>query len=105
MTPRPPRTLRRGVVLCASLLSVALATGCTGEPAEPNGPGAPESSSGQHRKHPSEASAHAEERLGKQVEEALGTERIGDDPLFVEAGLERVSDGFHTVPELTRGRS
>ncbi|MFB6704942.1 hypothetical protein ACFCW6_09540 [Streptomyces sp. NPDC056333] len=64
------------------------------------------SSTGQQRKHASESSAHAEERLGEQVEEALGTEEIGDnDPLFVEAGLERVSDGFHTVPELTRGRS
>ncbi|MGC5003625.1 hypothetical protein [Streptomyces sp. DT203] len=41
-----------------------------------------------------------------QVEEALDTEEAGDsDPLFVEAGLERVSDGFHTEPELARGRS
>ncbi len=105
MTQRPPRPLRRCLVLCASLLSVALAAGCTSESGEPNGPSAPESSSGQQRKQPSETSAHAEERLGKQVEEALGTEEVGDDPLFVEAGLERVSDGFHTVPELTRGRS
>ncbi|MFE2016855.1 hypothetical protein ACFW9O_02245 [Streptomyces sp. NPDC059499] len=45
-------------------------------------------------------------RLGRQLEETLGTEEISDsDPLFVEAGLERVSDGFHTEPELVRGRS
>lgn len=106
MTAQPPHPLRRSLVLFASLLSVALAAGCTNEPGPPNEPSAPESSSGQQRRHPSETSAHAEERLGKQVEEALGTEEIGDnDPLFVEAGLERVSDGFHTVPELTRGRS
>ncbi|MFF9507442.1 hypothetical protein ACF1BU_13435 [Streptomyces sp. NPDC014724] len=47
-----------------------------------------------------------EKRLGEQVQQALGTEEVGDsDPLFVEAGLERVSDGVHTEPELTRGRS
>ncbi|MDX2729881.1 hypothetical protein [Streptomyces sp. PA03-2a] len=106
MTPLPPHPLRRSLVLCASLLSVALAAGCTSAPGEPNGPSTPESSTRKQRKHTSETSAHAEERLGKQVEEALGTEEIGDsDPLFVEAGLERVSDGFHTVPVLTRGRS
>ncbi|WP_413752427.1 hypothetical protein NRF20_09825 [Streptomyces sp. R-74717] len=72
----------------------------------PTGPSTPESSPGQQRKHPSETSDRAEERLGKQVQEALDTEEVSDsDPLFVEAGLERVSDGLHTEPELMRGRS
>lgn len=105
MTLRP-HPLGRSLVLCASVLSVALATGCTSDSGGPNGPSAPQSSPGQQRKHPSETSDQDEERLGEQVEEALGTEEVGDnDPLFVEAGLERVSDGFHTEPELARGRS
>lgn len=45
-------------------------------------------------------------RLGRQVEETLGTAEVSDsDSLFVEAGLERVGDGFHSVPELARGHS
>ncbi|WP_328628986.1 hypothetical protein OHA88_39015 [Streptomyces sp. NBC_00353] len=105
MTPRP-HPLRCSLVLCASVLSVALATGCTSDSGGPNGPSARETSPGQQRKHASETSAQDEERLGKQVEEALDTEEVGDsDPLFIEAGLERVSDGFHTEPELARGRS
>ncbi|MFF8941113.1 hypothetical protein ACF1A5_02320 [Streptomyces sp. NPDC014864] len=47
-----------------------------------------------------------EQRLGKQVEEALGAETLPDDrdPLFVEAGLERVSDGIHAESVTTRGK-
>ncbi|MFE9969126.1 hypothetical protein, partial [Streptomyces sp. NPDC005525] len=47
-----------------------------------------------------------DEKLGKQVEKTLDTAEVSDsDPTFVEAGLERVSDGFHSVPDLTRGHS
>ncbi|MFJ8197642.1 hypothetical protein [Streptomyces sp. NPDC096152] len=47
-----------------------------------------------------------EQRLGKQVEEALGVETVPDDsdPLLVEAGLERVGDGIHTESVTTRGK-
>ncbi|WPW32229.1 hypothetical protein P6B95_35835 [Streptomyces atratus] len=84
-------------------MSVALAVGCR---SESGGPSTPESSPAQQRQHPSETSDRTEERLGKQVQEALGTEEVSDsDQLFVEAGLERVSDGLHSEPELMRGRS
>ncbi|MFC9246785.1 hypothetical protein ACFT7S_23165 [Streptomyces sp. NPDC057136] len=104
---RQPRPLRRSIVLCCvSVFSIALAAGCTNEPGGPTGPSASESSPGQQGADPSEASARAEKKLGKQVEEVLDTAEVSDgDPTFVEAGLERVSDGFHTEPELIRGRS
>ncbi|MEU2558618.1 hypothetical protein ABZ626_04640 [Streptomyces longispororuber] len=45
-----------------------------------------------------------ERKLGQRVREALGTETIDDrDPLFVEAGVERVGDGIHARPELAPG--
>ncbi|MER5743934.1 hypothetical protein ABT097_11725 [Streptomyces sp. NPDC002225] len=51
-------------------------------------------------------SGPAEEKLGEQVQEALDTKEPDESgPLFVESGLERVGDGFHTEPELERGRS
>ena len=104
---RKPRRLRRHLALCCvSVLSVALAAGCTTDSSGPAGPSASESSPGQQPRNPSEASARAESRLGEQLEETLGTEEVSDsDPLFVEAGLERVSDGFHTEPELVRRHS
>lgn len=47
-----------------------------------------------------------EESLGERAEAALGTQETDDSgSLFVEAGLERVADGFHTEPELTRGHT
>lgn len=104
---RQPRRLRRPLALCCvSVLSVALAVGCTSDSNGSTGPNASKSSPGQQPTNPSEASARTEVRLGEQLEETLGTEEVGDsDPLFVEAGLERVSDGFHTEPEMVRGHS
>ncbi|MFI9630494.1 hypothetical protein [Streptomyces sp. NPDC052042] len=106
MTLRP-RPWRRSLVrYCIPVLSVVFAVGCTSDSDEATSPSMPESSPGQHREPSSETSDRAEKRLGKQVEEALGTEEVSDgDPVLVEAGLERVGDGFHTEPELTRGRS
>ncbi|MCX5115219.1 hypothetical protein OOK13_43620 [Streptomyces sp. NBC_00378] len=104
MTPRL-RLSHPTLAVCASMLVIALASGCTGEGSDPREPSAP-ASSPEQQKHPSGTSVRTEERLGRQVQEALGTEEVSDsDPLFIEAGLERVSDGFHTEPELTRGRS
>lgn len=104
---RPPRRMRRRLVLCcASVLSVALAAGCTSDTSGATGPGASKSRPGQQPTNPSDAPARTEAKLAKQLEEVLGTEEVSDsDPLFVEAGLERVSDGIHTEPELVRGRS
>lgn len=106
MTLRTRPLWRSLALCCVSVLSVALVTGCTSDSGGPTGPNAPGSSPRPQPERPSETSDGAEERLGRQVEEALGTRDISDsDPLFVEAGLERVSDGLHTEPELTRGRS
>ncbi|MDX3765214.1 hypothetical protein OG963_20320 [Streptomyces sp. NBC_01707] len=100
---KQPRPLGRNLVLCASALCVALVTGCT---SEPGGPNAPASSPGQPRESPSSPSDLTDDKLGKQVERTLDTAEVSDsDPTFVEAGLERVGDGFHSVPELTRGHS
>ncbi|MFE4956869.1 hypothetical protein ACFRCW_22885 [Streptomyces sp. NPDC056653] len=80
-----------------------MVTGCT---SDPGGPSAPASSPGQQQKSPSNASDLTDQKLGEQVEKTLGTAEVSDsDPLFVEAGLERVGDGFHSVPELARGHS
>ncbi|WP_148085579.1 hypothetical protein [Streptomyces sp. CEV 2-1] len=99
---RKLRPLGRHLTLYASVLSVALVTGCT---SDSDGPSAPASSPGRQQK-PSNVSDPTDGRLGRQVEEALGTAEVSDsDPLFVEAGLERVGDGFHSVPELARGNS
>lgn len=98
-----PRSLGRSLILCASVLSVGLVAGCT---SDSTGPSAPVSSPGRQQKDPSKATEHADEKLGAQVEKTLDTAEVSDsDPLFVEAGLERVDDGFHSVPELVRGHS
>lgn len=93
----------RHLALCVALLSVALVSGCTGDSVD--GPSAAVSGPGRQPK-PTQPAGRTDAELGKRVEEALGTAVVGDDdPLFVEAGLERVGDGMHSVPELARGRS
>ncbi|MEE1807053.1 hypothetical protein [Streptomyces sp. BE133] len=106
MTPRP-HPLRRSLALCCvSVAFAAFTVGCSSDSGGPSGPSASESSPGRQQKGSAEASGRAEERLGKQVQEVLGTEEVSDsDPLFVESGLERVGDGLHTEPELARGRT
>ncbi|MCI3907777.1 hypothetical protein [Streptomyces spectabilis] len=92
--------MKPALLVCAAL-SLTLMTGCTGDSDgsdEPTGKARPTSGKS--------AQAHDEQKLGKRVKEALGTETIDDsDPLFVEAGLERVSDGLHARPELAKGTS
>ncbi|MFD7066671.1 hypothetical protein ACFV97_05450 [Streptomyces sp. NPDC059913] len=81
-------------------------SGCTGEDAAPKEAGASQSAAEHARKPSAKASGPAEEKLGEQVQEALGTRETDESgPLFVESGLERVGEGFHTEPELERGRS
>ncbi|WP_406093734.1 hypothetical protein [Streptomyces sp. NBC_01013] len=83
--------------------SVALLAGCT---TDSEAPDAPASSPARQRPHAAGASGTADEELGRRVEDVLDT---ADDsaagPLFVEAGLERVGDGFHTRPDLARGHA
>ncbi|MEW2524865.1 hypothetical protein [Streptomyces sp. NPDC047071] len=96
-----PRRYARPALLVCAALSLTLMTGCTSdsdgsdEPTEKTRPTSGKS-----------AQAQDEQKLGKRVKEALGTETIDDsDPSFVEAGLERVSEGLHVRPELTEGTS
>ncbi|MGW1888888.1 hypothetical protein ACWCP6_01310 [Streptomyces sp. NPDC002004] len=97
-----PCHLKRRLVLCGAVLSIGLVAGCTG------GAGAthePTDKPGRSRS-ATPTPTLDEKRLGRQAEEALGTETVDDsDPLFVESGLERVSDGIHTESTTTRGKS
>ncbi|WP_371603603.1 hypothetical protein OG345_24320 [Streptomyces sp. NBC_01220] len=112
MTPHP-LLLRRGFVLgCVSAAVLSLAVGCTSGSAGPGGPSASPSGRATSPKSPSAPEPpsapedRAEERLGRQVQETLGTADLGaHEPRFVEAGLERVGDGSHSAPELTPGNS
>lgn len=80
------------------MLSLSVITGCSSDSDEPTEetPSKPAKA----------ASPRDDEKLGKRVEQALDLELIDDsDPLFVESGLERVSDGIHTHPKLPPGVS
>ncbi|MEU8698540.1 hypothetical protein AB0C61_12840 [Streptomyces sp. NPDC048680] len=102
LRPRNLRPLTRKFLLCASALAVALVTGCT---SDSGGQSAP-ASGPRTQQNPSTTAPRNDDRQGEQVEKTLGTAEVGDnDPLFIEAGLERVGDGFHSVPELARGHA
>ncbi|MFD4483350.1 hypothetical protein ACFWPU_45635 [Streptomyces sp. NPDC058471] len=74
-------------------------TGCTDD-----ADGSSKSPAKSHAEPTKTRPTHDEQKLGKQVKEALGTQAIDDsDPLFVESGLERISDGIHTQPKLSPG--
>ncbi|MEV8595118.1 hypothetical protein [Streptomyces sp. NPDC052012] len=95
------RHTRRGAALLVSILCTALIAGCssgsedTGNPSKDPEP-SPSSS----------ATAEQGKLLEKQVERALGIGATdGEGDLFVESGLERVSDGIHTNSVLTKGGS
>ncbi|MFB6815618.1 hypothetical protein ACFCV8_13860 [Streptomyces sp. NPDC056347] len=100
------RLPRPVLAVCGTALSVALMSGCTGEDVAPKGATASERAAEQSRKPSAKASGPTEKKLGEQVQQTLGTKEPGESgPLFVESGLERAGDGFHTEPELERGRS
>ncbi|MER5574457.1 hypothetical protein [Streptomyces massasporeus] len=95
------RHSRRGAVLVASILSAALIVGCSSEDEDvsrkakdPKPSAKPSVTSGQTK------------ALEKKAEKALRLDNADDtDGLFVEAGLERVSDGIHTRSTLANGKS
>ncbi|MEU1115487.1 MULTISPECIES: hypothetical protein [unclassified Streptomyces] len=97
MSARPQRATP-ALLVCATL-SLALMTACTGD-----SDGSDEPAGKTHPTVGKSTPTHDEQKLGRRVKEALGTETIDDsDPSFVEAGLERVDDGLHARPELTKG--
>ncbi|MFI6893851.1 hypothetical protein ACIBM4_07050 [Streptomyces sp. NPDC050256] len=102
-----PLPVRRGFVLgCVSAAVLSLAVGCTSGSDGPGGPGASPSGRATSPESPSASEDKAEKRLGRQVQETLGTADLGaHEPRFIEAGLERVGDGSHSEPELNRGSS
>ncbi|MFD5699540.1 hypothetical protein [Streptomyces lasiicapitis] len=86
--------------LCATL-ALALVSGCSSDSDGPD-----ESAEKGSPKPTRTAPVQDDPKLGQRVKEALGTDELGDSgPLLVESGLERVSDGVHTRPKLSPGRS
>ncbi|MER7901287.1 hypothetical protein ABTX62_35825 [Streptomyces sp. NPDC096046] len=93
------RNSRRDVILIASILSAALVAGCSSDHKD-IGSKDPKLSTT-----PSAASDQTK-ALEKKVEEVLRVAHVDDtNGLFVESGLERVSDGVHTRSALTNGKS
>ncbi|WDV52611.1 hypothetical protein PV963_20635 [Streptomyces coeruleorubidus] len=95
------RLARLGANFLVPILSVAFIVGCSsgsedrGEPSKDPKPSASPSATSDRTK-----------VLEKQAEEALGIGEADDtDDLFVESGLERTSDGIHTRPVLSNGKS
>lgn len=95
------RCLRHGAVLAASILSAALIVGCSSD----GGDGRRESRDPKPSATPS-ATGDQTKALEKKAEKALKLDNTDDtDGLFVESGLERVSDGIHTRSPLANGKS
>lgn len=93
------RLTRRGAALVVSILSTAFIVGCSSDSEDRgNRPKDPEPSPS------SSATTDQGNALEKQVEKALGIGEWDDTgDLFVESGLERVSDGIHTNSVLAKG--
>lgn len=95
------RFTRRCATLLTPILSAALIVGCSSESEDKDGPS--------KNPKPSASRSGASDQgkvLEQRAEKALGigkAEETGD--LFVESGLERVSDGIHTRPVLSHGKS
>nr|WSW68734.1 hypothetical protein OG461_22435 [Streptomyces sp. NBC_00995] len=106
MTPRS-RAVRRGLAYgFASAVVLVLTAGCTGESDGPGGPSASPRSRALPAQSASASASEDEKRLGRQLQETLGTRNLGaDEPGFIEAGLERVGDGTHSAPELDGGNA
>ncbi|MDF3297892.1 hypothetical protein [Streptomyces tropicalis] len=97
MTHLGPRTLFAG---CAAAASVLLLTSCTsggGDSRAAHATTPPPAASA------SQAAAKAqEEKLTNQAQAALAAVQSGT---MVEGGAERVTDGIHTEPTLSRGKT
>lgn len=92
---------RRGATLLVPILSAAFLVGCSGESEDNGGPS-------KNPKPSASPSATSDQRkvLEKRAEEALGIVEIDElGELFVQSGLERVSDGIHHRPVLVSGKS
>ncbi|MFE6403358.1 DUF3558 domain-containing protein [Streptomyces alboflavus] len=85
--------------LCTTL-TLALVAGCSGD-----SDGSGESTEKGSPKPTRTAPVQDDPKLGQRVKEALGTDELEDTGTLVESGLERVSDGVHTRPKLSPGRS
>ncbi|MFJ9832223.1 hypothetical protein ACIRU2_12625 [Streptomyces sp. NPDC101169] len=97
MTCSSPRTAR--LAGCCVLVSAFLLTWCTTSGSDGGGP---HSSPSPAPSSPRPATAQQEKNLGEQARAALAAVRGGTP---VEAGAERVTDGVHSEPTLTRGRT
>ncbi|MET9813445.1 hypothetical protein [Streptomyces sp. NPDC006355] len=94
------RHSRRGAVLVTSALATMLIVGCSSDDGD-----------GRESKEPTpkptpSATSDQMKALEKKAEKALKLDDTDDsDSLFVESGLERVSDGIHTRSTLENGKS
>ncbi|MEU1913572.1 hypothetical protein [Streptomyces massasporeus] len=92
---------RRGATLLVPILSAAFLVGCSGESEDKGGP----SRNPKPSASPSAASDQGKV-LENRAEEALGIAEIDElGDLFVQSGLERVSDGIHHRPVLSSRKS
>ncbi|MGX1560424.1 hypothetical protein [Streptomyces sp. NPDC055506] len=92
---------RRSATFLVPILSTAFLVGCSGDSEDKGGPS-------KNPKPSASPSVSSDRRkvLEKQAEEALGIGEADDTgDLFVESGLERASDGIHTRPALSNGKS
>ncbi|MGX5182143.1 hypothetical protein ACWKT5_04805 [Streptomyces avermitilis] len=96
MRPRPGWLL--GCVLAPALLLTA----CTSD--HDSAPESTASPSATHRATHRTTEAQAEKKLTAQAQSALDAVTDQDDSM-VESGVERVSDGVHTQPDLAQGVS
>ncbi|MGK3094683.1 hypothetical protein ACG93S_33215 [Streptomyces sp. WAC01490] len=89
------------------LLAAALLTGCTDSGRDSDTPGPGPTASGPSASGPSQE--ERDEELGREAEAAVGMtddeDDEGDDPEFVESGVERLGEGIHTQSLLTPGKS
>ncbi|MEU1103104.1 hypothetical protein ABZ408_19350 [Streptomyces tibetensis] len=94
------RNSRRDAILLASILSAALVTGCSSDHKDIGSKDPKPSTT------PPSATSDQTKVLEKKVEEVLRVTHVDDtNGLFVESGLERVSDGVHTRSALANGKS
>jgi hypothetical protein len=92
---------RRSTALLVPILSAALIVGCSSDAEDKDGPS-------KNPKPSASLSVSSDQRkvLEKRAEEALGIGEADDTgDRFVESGLERASDGIHTRPVLSNGKS
>ncbi|MGW3629196.1 hypothetical protein ACWD7F_03385 [Streptomyces sp. NPDC005122] len=97
MTYSNPRAC---LAACAVAASAFLLVSCTSGSGEGEAHSAPPSPSAPST--PRTATGSSEKKLTEQVQAALTSVHSGT---MVEAGVERVGDGIHTEPDLSKGRT